>query len=93
MPQNTKLERIFIRTDDVELFENLRTQIQDALVNIPEVQENTREMSLGFPSQSIECFQVEFQARNAILYNENFEQLLPVLIKKPLDAEENYTLR
>ena len=93
LPQNTKLERIFIRTDDVELFENLRTQIQDALVNIPEVQENTREMSLGFPSQSIECFQVEFQARNAILYNENFEQLLPVLIKKPLDAEENYTLR
>jgi adenine-specific DNA-methyltransferase len=75
LPQNTKLERVFIRTDDKGLFANLQTQIQDALVNIPEVQENTRPMSLGFPNQAIECFQLIYGDRIDLLYNDDFTSM------------------
>lgn len=75
LPQNTKLERVFIRTDDGGLFANLQTQIQDALVNIPGVQENTRAMSLGFPNQAIECFQLIYGDRISLLYNDDFTSM------------------
>jgi len=75
LPQNTKLELVFIRTDDEGLFANLQTQIQDALVNIPEVQENTRAMSLGFPNQAIECFQLIYGNRINLLYNDDFTSM------------------
>jgi len=71
----SKLQRVFIRTDNDELYNLLVTRVREALPQITESQANRRAMSLGFPNQAIECFQLIYGNRINLLYNDDFTSM------------------